>query len=120
MLNEMYGKVLEVGQVESIEPDHWFGTLQSVIVPVPGRSQDHVASLHRDAFPVDGSKAALAFDDKPHGEGSVAMRGGCLVGHDKLKAGVESVGSVWSIYRISSVPLVNGLMWWSPTSGRID
>jgi hypothetical protein len=59
-----------------------------MVMPIPSRSQNHVTPLHLDAFPVDGGKAAFAFDDESHGEGSVSMRGSCFVGHDELESGI--------------------------------
>ena len=84
----MDGKVLEVRQIESIEPDHRFRPFQTMIMPVPSGSQDHIAPLHRDPLPMDSSKAAFAFDNKSHSERSVSMRGSCFVRHDELQSGV--------------------------------
>lgn len=97
MLDKVDGEVSEVGQVEAVEPDHGTGAVLAVVVPVPGRRQDHVASLHGDAFAVHRGEAALALDDEPHGEGGVSMCLGRFVGHHQLQSGVECVGGEGSV-----------------------
>ncbi len=94
----MYREVLEVREVEPVEPDHGAGAVFAVVVPVPGRGEDHVAALHGDALAVHGGEAAGAFDYEAHGEGDVAVGAGNFVGHDELEACVEGVGcegGVW-------------------------
>lgn len=98
----MHGKVLEVGQVEPVEPDHGARAVLAVVVPVPGRREDHVAALHADAPAVHGGEAALALDDEAHGEGDVPVGAGRLVGHDELEACVEGVGREGGIFLVGA------------------
>lgn len=97
VLDEVDGEVSEVGQVEAVEPNHGPRAVLAVVVPVPGRRQDHVASLHRDAFAVYRCEAALALDDEPHGERCVSMCLCCFVGHHQLQSGVQCVGGEGSV-----------------------
>lgn len=99
---EVNRKVLEVWKVETVEPNHWscsWPASEAVIVPIPGRCQNHIAALHCDSLAVNGGEAALAFDDESHSESHMSMRWSCLVRHDELEAAVESVSSIWSILK---------------------
>lgn len=92
MLDEVHGELGEVGQVEPVEPDHGAFAVLAVVVPVPCRRQDDVATLHGDALAMHGRESPAAFDDEAHGEGGVPVRGGGFIGHDQLQARVEGVG----------------------------
>lgn len=73
--------MLEIGQIQSVQPNHGPGSILAVVVPVHCRGEDDIAPLHFDAATVDGCEAALALDDEAHGEGDVAVGFGGLVGH---------------------------------------
>jgi hypothetical protein len=123
MLDEVDRKVLEVGEVKPVKPDHGTRAVLAVVVPVPGGSQDHVASLHGDSFSMDGREAALTFNDEAHGEGDVPVSASGLVGHDKLEPGVEGICREGGIFLGVSLFLVKavgqqGLE--TLTSGRVD
>src|ERR1700722_12639779 len=73
-------------------------------MPIPRWRQNNIAPVHCDALTVDGCKAALTFDDKPHCEGGVAMRRCSLIRHNELEASVEGVGCTWR--RLISISFV--------------
>jgi hypothetical protein len=81
---EVYWKRLVYGEVEAVEPDHRLTTLVTVVVPSPRRSQDHVAALHVYLFAIDGSEAAVTFDDEAEREGNVTVGGRHLAGENEL------------------------------------
>jgi hypothetical protein len=91
VLDEVDGEVSEVGEVETIEPDHRARTVLAMVVPVPCGREDDVASVHLYAATVYGGEAAVALNDKSHGEGCVSVGWCRLVGHDELKPGVNGI-----------------------------
>jgi hypothetical protein len=82
MLYEMHGEVPEIWQVQSIQPYHRPRAVFPMIVVIPGRCEDHVASLHLNAAAVHGREAPLAFDDEAHRKRRVSVCAGYLVWHD--------------------------------------
>lgn len=92
VFHEMDGEVGEVGQIQAVQPDHRARAVLTMIVPVPGGGQDHIASGHLNALAVDGCEAALAFDDEAHGKSRVTVRPGCLIGHYQLETSIDGIG----------------------------
>lgn len=66
----------------------------SVVMPIPDRSEDYVASPHRDPFAVDGGEPAFTFNDETHGESDVSMGWSGFMGHNELQTTVDGVGGV--------------------------
>lgn len=91
MFDKVQGEVPEIWQVQPVQPDHGPGTVLSVVMPVPGRRQDDVPTLHLDALAVDCGEAAIALDDEAHCKCCVAMCRRGLVGHHQLKPGINGV-----------------------------
>jgi hypothetical protein len=100
VLDEVDGEVSEVGEVEAIEPDHWARPVLAMVVPVPCRREDDIASVHLYAATVHGGEAAVALDDESHGERRVPVGRRRLIGHDELKSGVDGVCREGGIYQI--------------------
>lgn len=88
MFHEMDGEVLKVGEIKAVQPDHGTRPVLAVVVPVPGRCEDHVAPLHADAPALYGRKPTLALDDEPHSKGDMSVGLGRLVGHYQLQPAV--------------------------------
>jgi hypothetical protein len=91
MFHEVHWKVDKVGQVQAVQPDDgrvvaslFVGALLAMIVPVPGRRDDHVTRAHRHSPAVDGGEPALALDDEAAGEGGMPVGGGRLTRLDQL------------------------------------
>ena len=95
VFDEVDREVNEIREVKAVEPNHGARSILAMVMPVPCWRQDYISTLHFDSTAVHGSVSPVAFDDKAHGECSMAMRRGHFVWHDKLKASVNGVGGEW-------------------------
>ena len=77
--------------VEAVEPHHRLIARVAVVVPRPGRRDDEVAGMHRDALAVDRGIRAGAFDHEAQRRLRVAVARRDFAGHDELQAGIEAV-----------------------------
>lgn len=91
MLNEVHWKMLEVGEVKTIQPDHRTGAIFAVVMPVPSWRQDHITSLHPDPPTLHRRETPLAFDDEPHCKCYMSVGLCSLVGHHELQPCVQGV-----------------------------
>ena len=70
-----------------------------MVMPIPCRRKDHIASVHSDATAVDCREPTVSFNDEPHGECRMAMGRGRLIRHNELQPGIQSVRcerGIWS------------------------
>lgn len=123
LLHKMDGKMLEIGKIEAIQPDHGTRAVFAMVVPVPRRRQDYIASLHEDPPAMHRSKSALAFDDEPHCKGYMPVGLCSLVGHDELQPCIQGVGGERSIYfffkKKTKCVRVSKIFQISPRFGRV-
>ena len=94
MLDKVHGKMTEIGEIQSVQPNHRARPVFAMVVIVPSRREDHIALLHLNSLSVNSSEATVAFDNEAHGKSSVTVGGGSFIGHDQLEACVESVGRI--------------------------
>ena len=100
MFYKMHRIVHKIRQIETVEPNHRTGAVLAVIVPIPCWGQNDIAAVHLNTTTVNSSEAAIAFDDKAHGKGRVAMCWRRLIWHDQLEPGIDGVGCKWCIWHI--------------------
>lgn len=66
----------------------------SMVMPVPNRSKNHVASPHRHSLAMDGSEPTLSLNDEAHSEGDMSVGRCGFIGHNELQAAVDGIGRV--------------------------
>lgn len=89
-LGEVHGGVGEEWKVQNIEPDHRLAALVAMIVPVPGRGDDHIPSGKGHLLALHSGKP-IAIDDETASKGDVTMSRGNLAGVDDLETAIDSV-----------------------------
>lgn len=70
-------------------------TTISMIMPIPNRRKNDIASFHSHTLPMDSRKPSFTLDDETHGECNVTVGWCCLVWHDELETTVDRVGGIW-------------------------
>lgn len=83
-------------QVQDIEPDDWLLALVAVIVPMPIRCDDDVATCEGQLLTLNSGES-LAVDDEAKRRGDMSMGRRRLSRVDKLQAGVDGVCSEGSL-----------------------
>lgn len=83
-------------QIQGIEPHNWLLALVAVIVPMPIRCDDDIATYERQLLALNGGES-LAVDDEAKRRGDMSMGRRRLSRVDKLQAGVDGVCSEGSL-----------------------
>ena len=84
-------------QIQDIEPHDWLLALVAVIVPMPIRSDDDVATCEGQLLALNSGES-LTVDDEAKRRRDMSMGRRRLSGVDELQAGVDGVCSEGSLY----------------------
>lgn len=80
----MHWEMLEIREVEAIQPNHRAVAVFAVVMPVPGWGENYVSTLHFDPPTMHCGKPTLALDNKSHGKSDMSVSLCRLIWHYEL------------------------------------
>src|SRR5262249_18793444 len=78
--------------VKSVEPEHRFLALISMIMPGHGGRDDEVTWWHVGALAINGGEGTFSLDDEAQCRLGMSVSGRYFVRHDELDTSIESCG----------------------------